>query len=182
MNLHDISEQEMREQDTFDETTGAFRVAYLFDEIREELGDTYRNDHYFKNMPEDKLEDRKRRYMNMVTRLAKTVEEQSEEKKATLPFYFFLSPQERWDAYYNRGRNDLYELWIDDEDDDRGASHVRSKVFIDIAQRDGIEEAFKSLEVLVPIYNEQHKKAQIRLEDLKRKRKKKRKPSSDSTS
>ncbi|MFL2648276.1 MAG: tyrosine-type recombinase/integrase [Dehalococcoidia bacterium] len=182
MNLHDISEQEMREQDTFDETTGAFRVAFLFDEIREELGDTYRNEHYFKKMPEDILEYRKRRYMNMQTRLAKTVEEQSEEKKATLPFYFFFSPQKRWDAYYNRGKNDLPEVWIDSDDEDRGANHIRSKRFIEIARRDGSEEAFKALEVLVPIYNAQHKDAQIRLEDLKRKRKRKRKPSNDSTS
>ena len=169
MKEEDISEQEMKEQDIYDESTGIFRVAYLMDDIRKDLGDPYRNADYYKNMSKEKLETRKASNMRMHKRIAISITKMTQEEKDKLPPYFHESPEKKWEKRFNAGRNDIDPLWIEDEDALEGQEHLRSRNFIDIAKKDNSLEAQEAIKILDPIYKKAHLAWEKRNKDRKNK-------------
>ena len=184
MKEEDISEQEVLDGDIHDHTTGIFRTAHLQDEIRIELGDTYRNKDYYQKMPEKILEERKASYTRMVIRMGQRAEIE-EAKGKPRSAYSLLSPQEKWERVFKKGRDDMRNLYMENEEQLSAQAHLDSSSLIRLAKIatttiPNTQTAKEALKVLVPLHDKLDKdwaKNNERLEEIKQRLK----PSSDST-
>ena len=155
MKLSDIAEQELDEQDTYDEDTQTFQLHLKVEEIRKELGDTFRNSHYYTKMPKDKLEKKKARMFKLWKKVADNLRDGSAkvEGKNTSKFLtgFFKDPEERWKIMYERGETDFRVLSLDE---DRYKHTNIAPIMESIGRSPDDPLAQKALQKLTPLMKE----------------------------
>ena len=119
MQLGDIAEQEMNEHNTYGEDTQTFQMQMKVQEIREELGDTYKNSDYYKKMPKDKLAKIKTQHVDRWISMAKAIRDGSAKVEGSGIDKFIekalQDPEEKWKLVYERGSQDFNVHSLDED-------------------------------------------------------------------